>query len=461
MASPRFSNAWTRGVVISSVLGVFAALVCGLTLNLRSELRSQMLLREADAIHAVAQMQLDAAQQRLVGVEVGEKVETLYSAVLESSRLKGVLSIRLFDEKGVLRNAMPFIDDVGSGKWWPTIPDSPMARFSPGAFLESAYSTAAEISPDSVRVPLLEVVVPLRDVPRGGQVIGVAQYWIHGASVEEEFKSMDQKLAWQAGLAFFGAAAVVILVLAWAFDRLEKANRLMREQGIDLARANQELDFSAKMNAIGAISAHLIHGLNNPLVGLEGYTADKALSEENSDKGEAWLLARDSTRRLRGIINEVLTLLRDEAGGSLDYTLTSSDILEMTRKRCAAAAASVGVEISLVSEVSFVLPARTANLVGLVLYNLANNAIYVSPLGSKVVLEARKTESRAEFLVSDQGSGIPDAVRGCLFQPKASTKEGGSGMGLAISSRLARHAGGCLELLRSDTHGTVFQLWLS
>ena len=52
------------------------------------------------------------------------------------------------------------------------------------------------------------------------------------------------------------------------------SNRLVRRA--DLARANEELVFAAKTGAVGAISAHLIHGLKNPLSGLEGYVSDRA-----------------------------------------------------------------------------------------------------------------------------------------------------------------------------------------
>jgi C4-dicarboxylate-specific signal transduction histidine kinase len=65
-----------------------------------------------------------------------------------------------------------------------------------------------------------------------------------------------------------------------------------------------------------------------------------------------------------------------------------------------------------------------------------------------------------EFLVEDGGAGLPEAVRGKLFQPCTSTKPGGSGLGLALSYQLAQQAGGRLELRRSDLQGTSFRLVL-
>jgi len=51
-------------------------------------------------------------------------------------------------------------------------------------------------------------------------------------------------------------------------------------------------------------------------------------------------------------------------------------------------------------------------------------------------------------------------VRARLFQPCASSKPGGSGLGLALSHQLAQQAGGRLELARSDSRGTSFRLVL-
>ena len=63
--------------------------------------------------------------------------------------------------------------------------------------------------------------------------------------------------------------------------------------------------------------------------------------------------------------------------------------------------------------------------------------------------------------MEDRAGGLPSTVRGRLFQPCASTKIGGSGLGLALSHQLAQQAGGRLELLRSDERGTIFRLGLA
>ena len=83
-------------------------------------------------------------------------------------------------------------------------------------------------------------------------------------------------------------------------------------------------------------------------------------------------------------------------------------------------------------------------------------------MGETVKVTARKNgKDGAEFLVEDFGRGLPPAVRARIFQPCASTKVGGSGLGLALSHQLAQRAGGRLDVVRSDELGTCFRLVLA
>lgn len=56
--------------------------------------------------------------------------------------------------------------------------------------------------------------------------------------------------------------------------------------------------------------------------------------------------------------------------------------------------------------------------------------------------------------ITDNGPGIPDAMKPNLFQPFFSTKPGGSGIGLSLSRQIARLHGGDLTLTSIPQHGT-------
>ncbi len=62
--------------------------------------------------------------------------------------------------------------------------------------------------------------------------------------------------------------------------------------------------------------------------------------------------------------------------------------------------------------------------------------------------------------VQDEGTGVPPGIAARLFTPCSSTKQGGSGIGLAISHQLARHLGAELDLKQSSPQGCIFRLVL-
>ncbi len=443
--------------VLLTTLVVFGILVAGLTWQLRSRLREEALRREAEAIQSVALLHLANASPATEMAAVVDPLDELLAAVMESSRLRGVLAIQLFDPAGQLRAAEPFSAEAGTAaRWWRANLQAPQARFEPRGALEEVYGLPAEAG--AFRVPLLDVVVPLY-AQTGSAALGVARYWIDGASIAAEFARTDRRLWIQAGIAYVGGAAIIVLVLAWAMRRLSEANRRLLDQSADLARANRELDFAAKTGAIGAISAHLIHGLKSPLSGLEGFVAESAPETADPARGEAWRLAVDTTRRLRSLVNEVINVLRDEDTAAAGYHVPVEEIVMEAQSRVVVAARNAGVSVEAPPPSrELAVAGRTGNLALLILENLLINAIEASPRGRSVTLLARRSDEKLEFLVSDEGSGLAPDVRRQIFRPIRSSKPGGGGIGLAISHQLARHAGGSLELVDSSELGTRFRL---
>ena len=103
-----------------------------------------------------------------------------------------------------------------------------------------------------------------------------------------------------------------------------------------------------------------------------------------------------------------------------------------------------------------------ANLIVLILVNLIRNAVDASGNEQEVTLKIiSEQKGRLTFQVADQGPGMPEAVRENLFQPVASGKVGGSGVGLSLCQELSRHLGGDLELAKTGPDGTVFELSIS
>jgi signal transduction histidine kinase len=445
-------------LLTAGTLVVFAAIVFGQAARLIRPLHDEILRREAETIRGIAELEIESVQTRLAKLNVDVTSDDIFAAVLESSRLKGVLAVQLFDNDGSLRNSLPAVAPTNStlSPWWPKPLAGPVAQMRRDRTLEDIVGTAPEPGAQLTQVPLLEVVVPLASNGGGGP-LGIARYWITGDQVDAELRHLDRSLFVQAAIAFGSGALLLLGIAGWTYRRLRQSQKEILARTSDLARANEELDFAAKIGALGAISAHLIHGLKNPLAGLEGFVSETPPFDK-MEAGKAREAAIDTARRLRSLVNDVVAVLRDEAAGGADYPVPVSETMESIRSRGAPLAASAGVTLECSTVGTATLKARTANLAALVVSNLLANAIEASARGAVVRVQAHPRESAVEFLVADTARGLPEDVRRSLFRPLRSTKAGGGGMGLAISHRLARHAGGELVLERTGPSGTTFKL---
>ena len=96
-----------------------------------------------------------------------------------------------------------------------------------------------------------------------------------------------------------------------------------------------------------------------------------------------------------------------------------------------------------------------------ILLNLVRNAAeaLTKSAEGEIRISARRMGPRVTVAVSDNGPGIPEALRARLFQPFASAgREGGTGLGLAIARDLARAHGGDIVLAETGASGTTFRV---
>ncbi len=94
-----------------------------------------------------------------------------------------------------------------------------------------------------------------------------------------------------------------------------------------------------------------------------------------------------------------------------------------------------------------------------VIDNLVANAIEASPRGGRVTISTGTREDLSFLTVCDQGPGVPEELRGRLFEPHYTTKPSGTGMGLYSSHGIAREHQGDLRYTGSH-FGGAFTLTL-
>jgi signal transduction histidine kinase len=95
------------------------------------------------------------------------------------------------------------------------------------------------------------------------------------------------------------------------------------------------------------------------------------------------------------------------------------------------------------------------------LLNLVLNALQASPRGAQVrVAVERDCQQRARITVRDDGVGMSSEVLSRIARPYFTTKEGGSGLGVAVARGLIEQHGGQLEFASTAGKGTTASVLL-
>lgn len=445
-------------LVLLGIVGVLGLTVATITGWLRAGLRDQILRREGESLYAVTVMQHALERERLGGLELANADESLTILALQTSRLKGVLGVQVFDLTGQALEGLlaPLPIAAPSKTEW-----QKLQRLVPVVQFKSAASLEGFDAPDpslATRVPLLQITVPLHP-PELTELEGAARFVLEGQPIAREFALLDQRLLWQAGLVWLLASGVSLAGVGWVLRRLARAHRELELRTDDLLRANRELSLVAKTSALGAVTAHLMHGLRNPLAGLESFLQGRG-DEESPILAGAWSEANATTRRMRDMINEVVSLLQEQQSG-VSFEMTGREVLEVVAARVAPVAKACPARVLIEEQGAGVVTNQQAGLVAAILSNLAQNACEAlrADENAQVILSARPAaQGGIEFGVRDNGAGLPPELVGSLFEPRVSTKPGGAGIGLAISRQLAIHLGGTLEVVTTGASGTSFRL---
>jgi two-component system C4-dicarboxylate transport sensor histidine kinase DctB len=271
--------------------------------------------------------------------------------------------------------------------------------------------------------------------------------------------------------------------LSEANEQLHKevAERTRAEQ--ELRAAQDELIQASKLAALGQMAAGITHELNQPLAALRSFSDNTRVLLERGDQASARenLEAIASLTERMGKITNQLKLFVGRArprGARAPIVRALRNVVALLQKRLqgvelefvligtAAADAAGGARTPL--NLADDHPELVANCDDLrleqVLINLLGNALDATAGMSppRITVEVEASDANLSIAVSDNGPGIPDDVLPRLFEPFFTTKEMGQGLGLglAISSSIARDCGGSLVARNAAHGGALFVLTL-
>ena len=231
---------------------------------------------------------------------------------------------------------------------------------------------------------------------------------------------------------------------------------------IDIAKQNESsLDSSREQAQLREqFIAVLGHDLRNPLAGLRAGVRMLA-REDLSDRGTVIIgESEKSIKRMFDMIEDLMDFARSRLGSGVSLEIEENTDLAGTLEDVLQEIAVAHPEADIRSDVAIAAPVRCdAGRISQLTSNLLANAVTHGDANAPITLHARGEGTFLEITVINSGEPIPEAVREGLFEPfvreEARPSQEGLGLGLFISSEIAKAHGGALSV-KSDADGTRF-----
>ncbi|MFO7820912.1 MAG: response regulator [Lentisphaeria bacterium] len=232
----------------------------------------------------------------------------------------------------------------------------------------------------------------------------------------------------------------------------------------------KEIQKADKLDSLGVLAGGISHDFNNILTVVRGNLSLIRLTESMGEKTEEYLSnAEDACKRACILTHQLLTFAR--GGSPVKKTAAVQSVV-----KDAAQFASRGSNVKCIYNFGkdlypvFVDPQQFRQVIN----NLVLNAIQAMSEGGTVEIAAENVVFREDrknsmslpggkyvkVTVSDTGPGIPPHILPRIYEPYFTTREKGSGLGLASAYSIMRRHGGCLTAQSTAGKGAEFYVWV-
>jgi signal transduction histidine kinase len=241
-----------------------------------------------------------------------------------------------------------------------------------------------------------------------------------------------------------------------SIEAVELAESFSKMRGELLAFQRKQIE-TERVAAVGRAANSISHDLRHHLAALVAnaeflYEAEKL----RLDRDEVYREIQTASEQM----TELLDSLRDLAREQRNISPVNASIDQCVRRAIEAARARPElryreISISTAGDMTGVFDPKKMERA---LLNLALNACEAAPIrNGKIAFDIVSTAEAFEIRVSDNGPGIPVAIRNNLFDPFVSAgKPNGTGLGLAIVSKIIADHGGVVSVEKTSANGTIF-----
>ena len=236
----------------------------------------------------------------------------------------------------------------------------------------------------------------------------------------------------------------------------------------DRKRAKEEMRRMQRLDSLGTIAGGIAHDFNNILMGVYGNIELAEMELDEDHEAKSFLTqAHHSIDRAKHLTGRLLTFAK---GGN--PMLKKVNLARLVQD--ATAFNMSGSNISIVYDFADDLKRVRVDSgqIDQVVSNLVINAKQAMPAGGCLYIGAQNVKGEecseveglageyAKLTIRDEGTGIPKDILERVFDPYFTTKQAGSGLGLAVSHSIITKHKGRMTVVSTPGEGTEFTVFL-
>jgi len=222
---------------------------------------------------------------------------------------------------------------------------------------------------------------------------------------------------------------------------------------IEVRNKTNKLMQAERLSAIGEISARLAHDLRNPLTVIKGTVEIVKAKSKSVDTGfsekQIEMMER-AVSRMANQIDDVLDFVKTQT-----LHTTRNSILETISLSVAKIKKSAELSINIVGE--NIESVYDADKLEVVFDNIIMNAVEANNERGEVSIRIKDINNEIIIEIEDSGSGVPQELMTKIFEPLFTTKQRGTGLGLASCKRIIEQHGGSISV---KTKPSIFSIKL-
>ncbi|OGP69714.1 MAG: hypothetical protein A2Z73_01265 [Deltaproteobacteria bacterium RBG_13_60_28] len=223
----------------------------------------------------------------------------------------------------------------------------------------------------------------------------------------------------------------------------------------ELLASQERLMHSERFAAVGEAAAYVSHEIKNPLMVIGGLAHQVARRLEGDQETQDKLkIIHKEVKRLESFLGDLRDFTRPVS--PVKQIIDLNQVIREVEALMTEAAKEKGVTLD--EKLDDLLPPLSAdpNQLKQVLLNLIKNAMEATEINGQIFLATGWKDGQAWFSVKDTGKGIPPEVLENIFHPFFTTKDKGTGLGLAVIHKIITDHQGTVLVESTPGQGSTF-----